>query len=219
MENFHERYLRICRNHRVFPLEAIVHHVQGVVEGSCQANEQTAKMLDLSSYNLTPEDCHALATALTDDLHFEELSFSDCLLSEESCKLLLLGLMENRSIKRLILKGNNVRCGGAEVLGQFLKRNTFMQNLQLEWNSLGLWDSGMAALAEGIALNQVLIVLDLKSNQITHEGAGQIAAALKRNRTLRTLDLRWNNIGLLGGRELLVMLKYNKSLTSLELTG
>lgn len=175
--------------------------------------------LDLSSFNLTPEDCNAFADALTDDLFFEELSFSDCLLSEESSKILLRGLIENKAVKRLNLKGNNIRSGAAEVLGQFLKQNTCVRSLLVEWNSLGLWDNGMTAVCEGLALNQVLLFLDLRNNQITHEGASQIAVALKRNQCLRGLDLRWNNIGLLGGRELLEALKYNKRLVGLELTG
>lgn len=178
-----------------------------------------SRTLDLSSYNLTPEDCHALASSLTQDLFFKEISFADCLLSEESCKLILLGLMQNKCLTSLNLKGNNIRSGGAEVLGQFLKRNTSVHSLQLEWNSLGLWDSGIAAIAEGIALNQVLFILDLRNNQITHEGAALLAAALKRNRTLKGIDLRWNNIGILGGRELLSAFKYNKTLTCIELTG
>ena len=105
------------------------------------------------------------------------------------------------------------------MLGQFLKKNTCVRSLLVEWNSLGLWDNGMRAVCEGLALNQVLLFLDLRNNQITHEGASQLAIALKRNLCLRGLDLRWNNIGLLGGRELLEALKYNKSLVGLELTG
>ncbi|XP_032228433.2 leucine-rich repeat-containing protein 45 [Nematostella vectensis] len=212
METFKKRYLRVCNEHIILPLESVISH-------SARAIPETSRCLDLSSYNLTPEDCHALATTLSDDLYFEELSFADCLLSEESCKLILLGLMQNRSIKSLNLKGNNIRCGGAEVLGQFLKRNTTVQSLQLEWNSIGLWESGIAAVAEGLAMNQVLIVLDLRNNQISHESASHLAMALRRNSTLRGLDLRWNNIGILGGRELLSAFKANTTITTLQLTG
>ncbi|KAK3702858.1 hypothetical protein QZH41_014130 [Actinostola sp. cb2023] len=212
MESFKNRYLRICRDIQVFPLECVISQISKDFIEECTT-------LDLSSYNLTPEDCHALATALSDDLFFKELCFTDCLLSEDSCKLVLLGLMQNRSITSLNLKGNNIRCGGAEVLGQFLKRNTSVHSLRLEWNSLGLWDSGIGAIAEGIAVNQVLAIVDLRNNQITHEGAALLAAALKRNQTLKGLDLRWNNIGILGGREILSAFKYNKSLTCMELTG
>lgn len=217
MEEFHKRYVRICREHQIFPLEPVLHIIRQSLNSSVSGDSQTR--MDLSSYNMTPEDCHALASALTDDFHFDDVSFSDCLLSEEACKLLLLGLMENKTIKQLNLKGNNIRSSGAEVVGHFLKRNVAIRSLLLEWNSVGLWDSGMTAIADGLAVNQILMYLDLRNNQITHEGAGQLSNALKRNRTLKGIDLRWNNIGLLGGRELLSLLKHNKSLTCLELTG
>lgn len=223
MEEFHERYARICREQHTYPLEAVSNHIRSYLDGGLAGevsltSEGMAK-LDLSGHNLTPEDCIALATALSDDLFFEELSLADCLLSEESSKILLRGLIDNQAIKRLNLKGNNIRSGAAEMLGQFLKKNTCVRSLLVEWNSLGLWDNGMRAVCEGLALNQVLLFLDLRNNQITHEGASQLAIALKRNLCLRGLDLRWNNIGLLGGRELLEALKYNKSLVGLELTG
>ena len=222
MEEFHKRYLTTCRDHQVLPLQVVLQHIQNHCDGLLSARERDVNnmsKLDLSSYNLTPEDCHALGTTLRDDLFFEELNFADCLLSEDSCKFLLLGLMDNRAIKRLNLKGNNIRSNTAEILGEFLKRNTCVQSLLVEWNSLGLWDSGIRAVCEGLALNQVLLFIDLRNNQITHEGAIQIATALKRNQCLRGADLRWNNIGLLGGRALLEALKYNKSLVGLELAG
>lgn len=224
MEDFHKRYTRICKEQHTYPLDAVLNHIRRYLdsgfsgEESLNDAEEMAK-LDLSGYNLTPDDCNALATALVDDLFFEELNLSDCLLSEESSKILLRGLMDNQAIKRLSLKGNNIRSGAAEILGQFLKKNTCVRSLLVEWNALGLWDSGMRAICEGLAINQVLLFLDLRNNQITHEGANHLAVALKRNHCLRGMDLRWNNIGLLGGRELLEALKYNKRLVGLELTG
>lgn len=223
MEEFHKRYTRICREQHTYPLEAVSNHIRSYLDGGLAgevslSSEEMTK-LDLSGYNLTPDDCNALSAALADDLYFEELTLSDCLLSEESSMILLRGLTDNQAIKRLNLKGNNIRSGAAETLGHFLKKNTSVRSLLVEWNSLGLWDNGMRAVCEGLALNQVLLFLDLRNNQITHEGATQLAMAMKRNQCLRGLDLRWNNIGLLGGRELLEALKFNKRLVGLELTG
>jgi len=82
-----------------------------------------------------------------------------------------------------------------------------------------MWDSGIAAIAEGLALNQTLRVLDLSNNQISHEGGTEIAGALKRNKQLRVLDMRWNNIGVAGGRAFLNSLSHNKYVVSLELAG
>lgn len=61
--------------------------------------------------------------------------------------------------------------------------------------------------------------LDLRNNQISHQGAGELALALKSNASLQQLDLRWNNIGLLGGRALVNCLPSNRTLWRLELAG
>lgn len=214
MEEFYNRYLRVCKECLVSPLECVTSQL---VQHPGAVDDRRA--LDLSSYNFTPEDCNAIAKALSYDCYFKEVSFSDCLLSEDASKVLLYGLAHTRALETIDLKGNNLRCTGAEMVGIFLKRNTSVRCLRLDWNSLGLWGSGLGTLAEGLVINQTLVMLDLRNNQISHDGASELATAVKRNTTLKVLDLRWNNIGLLGGRAFLTALQRNKCLTSLELQG
>ena len=215
MEEFYERYLKACKESHLTPLECVTSQLMLQPLGT-SSERQT---LDLSSYNFTPEDCNILARVLSHDNYFTKISFSDCLLSEDASKILLYGLAHTRTLQIIDLKGNNLRCSGAEVVGLFLKKNTSVKCLRLDWNSLGHWSTGMSALAEGLAVNQTLTVLDLRNNQISHESASELAACLKRNRALKALDLRWNNIGLLGGRAFLTCLQYNKTLTTLDLQG
>ncbi|XP_060795422.1 leucine-rich repeat-containing protein 45 isoform X2 [Neoarius graeffei] len=80
-------------------------------------------------------------------------------------------------------------------------------------------EEAFSVFCEGLASNSSLIQLDLRNNQINHQGAAEIALALKRNSVLRELDLRWNNIGLLGGRALLEALLQNRTLLQLEMAG
>jgi Ran GTPase-activating protein (RanGAP) involved in mRNA processing and transport len=216
MEDFSSRYRRVCKECLVTPLECVLSQVHGRTEDLA---EDDARILDLSSYNFTPDDCNALAKTLSYDAYFKEVRFNDCLLSEDASKILLYGLLRSRSLETIDLKGNNLRCSGAEAVGIFLKKNTSVRCLRLDWNSLGLWGTGVGALAEGLAANQTVVLLDLRNNQISHDGATELASCLKRNSTLKALDLRWNNAGLLGGRAFLTALQYNKSLTSLELQG
>ena len=104
---------------------------------------------------------------------------------------------------------------------------------------MGMIDSSFGAFCEGLSSNTKLQVLDLRNNQISHDGASDLAAALRRNTTLRVLgktlwfkgcvhngvrldcflDLRWNNVGLLGGRSLLSAMESNKTVVKLELAG
>ncbi|XP_054077366.1 leucine-rich repeat-containing protein 45 isoform X5 [Rissa tridactyla] len=134
-------------------------------------------------------------------------------------KLLLHGLCSNTTVKTLDLKGNNLRTMGAEALGKLLRQNKSIRSLILEWNSLGVWEEGFSFFCQGLGANTVLQRLDLRNNQINHQGAGELAMALKQNASLQELDLRWNNIGLLGGRALLNCLHSNKTLKRLELAG
>uniref|UniRef100_A0A8C8E9G0 Leucine rich repeat containing 45 n=1 Tax=Otus sunia TaxID=257818 RepID=A0A8C8E9G0_9STRI len=115
--------------------------------------------------------------------------------------------------------GNNLRTLGAEALGKLLRQNKSIRSLILEWNSLGAWEEGFSFFCQGLGANNSLQQLDLRNNQINHQGAGELAMALKQNASLQELDLRWNNIGLLGGRALLNCLHSNKTLKRLELAG
>ena len=63
----------------------------------------------------------------------------------------------------------------------------FHFSICLEWNGLGLLETSFAAFCDGLAANSALRALDLRNNQINHEGAEELSAALKRNITLRAL--------------------------------
>ena len=176
-------------------------------------------ILDFAGSSLSVGDCNLLAKCLATDRYIEDLRFTDCLLCEEACRVILSALTFNKVVKRLDLKGNNLRCTGAELVGKLLKRTSSLTELILEWNSLGMLDNGMVAISEGLALNRTLKLLNLSNNQISHEGGTELASSIKRNKTLKFLDLRWNNIGVIGGRAFLSALQVNKSIVKLQLGG
>lgn len=91
--------------------------------------------------------------------------------------------------------------------------------MTLEWNCLGIWETGIAALADALSVNQTLEELDLRNNKIGPQGGATLANQLKHNTTLRRLDLRWNNVGMIGGRAFLDVLKWNKTVLYVELAG
>lgn len=62
-------------------------------------------------------------------------------------------------------------------------------SLCLEWNAVGLIESAFSVFCEGLSGNSSLQVLDLRNNQISHQGAGELANALKRNSTLKCLGM------------------------------
>ncbi|XP_043086865.1 leucine-rich repeat-containing protein 45 [Puntigrus tetrazona] len=213
MEDFRRSYLRLCKEGGVEAQESVLAqlHDSRALPGACR--------LDLSGQSITTDSCGVLGRVLQGDAVFTEVLLSDCMLSEEGAKLLLNGLCSNTTVKVLDLKGNNMRGTGAEALGQLLVRNKTLRRLVLEWNALGMWEEGFAVFCEGLASSASLTQLDLRNNQINHQGAAELCVSLKRNGTLQDLDLRWNNVGLLGGRSLLEALQQNRSLIRLELAG
>ncbi|KAM9222458.1 leucine-rich repeat-containing protein 45 [Leptosomus discolor] len=213
MEEFRRAYARLCAAGGAVPQEAVLRRLRergGAAGGGC---------LDLAAQSLSLETCGALGRLLPGAAPFAEVALGDCSLSEEGVKLLLHGLCSNTTVKSLDLKGNNLRTVGAEALGKLLRQNKSIRSLILEWNSLGVWEEGFSFFCQGLGANSFLQRLDLRNNQINHQGAGELAVALKQNASLQELDLRWNNIGLLGGRALLNCLHSNKTLKKLELAG
>lgn len=76
MEDFRRTYLRLCKEAGVEPQESVVVHLQ---EGRAAQGSK----LDLSGQSLSVDTCSVLARALQKDTMFTEVSFSDCMLSEE----------------------------------------------------------------------------------------------------------------------------------------
>ncbi|XP_057261354.1 leucine-rich repeat-containing protein 45 isoform X2 [Pezoporus wallicus] len=209
MEEFRRAYARLC----AAPQEPVLRRLRerGAAPGRGR--------LDLAAQSLSLETCGALGRLLPGAAPFTEVALGDCGLSGEGVTLLLHGLCSNTTVKLLDLKGNNLRSMGAEALGKLLRQNKSIRSLILEWNSLGMGEEGFSSFCQGLGANSFLQRLDLRSNQINHQGAGELAMALKQNTSLQELDLRWNNIGLLGGRALLNCLHSNKTLKRLELAG
>ena len=114
MEEFRTLFLRLCKEHGVDPQESIAKKIQAL----CNEN---ATELNLSNHTLTLATCDVLAKALSHDLAFVSVIFSDCMLNEEGAKILLSGLKKNTTIQLLDLRGNNLRQTGTEALGRFLK--------------------------------------------------------------------------------------------------
>ncbi|KAK7111802.1 leucine-rich repeat-containing protein 45-like [Littorina saxatilis] len=215
MDDFRLAFLRLCKDHHIDAQDCVVEKLKSLEHTGGKGRA----ILDLSTQSLTPKTCAVLGKILATDRNFTELRFADCMLSEDALKNLAQGLAYNSYCKKLDLKGNNIRGAGVEALGKMVRHNKGITSICLEWNGLGMLENSFAAFCDGLAANSALRALDLRNNQINHEGAEEISTALKRNITLRALDLRWNNVGLLGGRAFIEMLKANKVLSRLELAG
>ncbi|XP_030061041.1 leucine-rich repeat-containing protein 45 isoform X2 [Microcaecilia unicolor] len=182
MEDFAKCYVQLCEEKASEPQEPVLKQLRLCGESA------GGTVLDLSGQSLSLDSCAVLAMLLERDLRFTDLLLSDCMLNEEGVKLLLQGLCTNTVIKHLDLKGNNIRAVGAEALGKLLQQNKSIRRLILEWNNLGMWEDSFSIFCDGLGSNHFLQHLDLRNNQINHQGAGELAMSLKHNASLRELD-------------------------------
>ncbi|KAH3864420.1 leucine-rich repeat-containing protein 45-like isoform X2 [Dreissena polymorpha] len=215
VEEFKHAYLRLSKEHGLEAQECVVNLLKSLQ----QSSKKEKLVLNLSTNSLTSKTCAVLGKIIAADHGFVEYKFADCMLSEDAVKGLTHGFSRNTYVRKLDLKGNNIRGPAAEALGKMLRHNKTILSLCLEWNALGMLDNAFTIFCEGVASNQTLQALDLRNNQISHDSAAELGRALKQNSSIRALDLRWNNVGLLGGRALIEMLQTNKTLTRIELAG
>jgi Ran GTPase-activating protein (RanGAP) involved in mRNA processing and transport len=149
----------------------------------------------------------------------ESVAFSDTFMGDEGCRMLCDQLKENTRVRSLDLRGCNIRSEGAVALAGLISNNSTLTFLGLEWNGVGMIDSGFQTLCKAIARNQSLVEVDFRNNNIGPAGGAALAALLAQNRKLERVDLRWNNLGVNGGRELAAAMQDNTTLVGLELSG
>jgi Ran GTPase-activating protein (RanGAP) involved in mRNA processing and transport len=151
-----------------------------------------------------------LAKLLAHDQQLSTLKLNDCSISHDgyTCYDYSLGLntifilvkihlglkdifhslTTNTALKLLELKGNNIQGTSIEYLAKLIRHNTSIRSLSLEWNTIGLMDTNSFPLfCESLTINKSLQDLDLRNNQISHNGTLELCAALEKNTTLKIL--------------------------------
>ncbi|ORZ31269.1 hypothetical protein BCR44DRAFT_138996, partial [Catenaria anguillulae PL171] len=227
-------FLRECRALGIHPeprvLEQLVDHAldNQKAKGKWQtrpgsptamATRLDQTVLNLGGQALDRKSILALSNVLKSDCFFRTIILADAYLNEDGTTSICNALRNNTFLVHLDLRGNNVQLEGGVAIGAYLKHTATLEELVLEWNSIGLWDNAIAAIGDGLAINTSLRYLDLRNNKIGPSGTQRLTQGLKVNQTLLALDLRWNNCGHLGGLALADLFQFNSTLTSLELLG
>lgn len=219
MDTFRENYLESCNDLNVEPNHTILEKLQIRALQDGNDGRIYPDTLNLSGISLSAKTVTALAAAIKDDVVFTRLNVADAFLGDDGAILLASALKTNTTLKELDMRGNNIRHDGAVALSQMLKVNSTLETLKLEWNCVGVWDSGIKGIADALAVNNHLKDLDLRNNKVGSAGVQVLAQSLKHNHGLTSLDLRWNNAGVSGGRALVDMLKWNHTIRDVELSG
>ncbi|CAI9715335.1 leucine-rich repeat-containing protein 45 [Octopus vulgaris] len=209
MGMFFTLFLKLCKEKHLKPDSELLERLP----------RNDTLLLDLSHMSICADMCGILGKALSFDETINELRFSDCMICPEGMQAILHGLASNTSVRKLNLKGNQIRGNTVESLGYMLRNNNCLTSICLEWNDLGILETPFIVFCDGLQANCNLRRLDIRNNQVTHHGAKQLAEALSSNKTLQVIDLKWNKVGLTGGRALLDLLRVNKTLLKIDLAG
>ncbi|EGZ06680.1 hypothetical protein PHYSODRAFT_387316, partial [Phytophthora sojae] len=211
-------------------------------------NKPHLTSLDVSSNPMGIDAANVLRGYIRSNLcTLRVLALNEISLSDQECARLAKALEHNKSIERLLIRGNQVglqvlaskvknpvdevdedeeeddddkpkkAVTGGQALGTMLAANLTLQHIDLAWNQLRA--AGTAFIAAALPMNYQLRELDLSYNSLGNKGALSLAHALRSGARLRRLTLSYNGISPRGGVGLASGLAVNSSLAMLVLDG
>lgn len=137
-----------------------------------------------------------LASMLQENCTLQELEVADCDLDTSSIIALVIMLKKNKALCSVDISHPLLFSHQEEWAvhcSKMLAVNSSLMELHL--GTMGMTDTGIEQLTEGLGRNHSLRYLDLCSNRVTRDGAFHLAMMLKQNRALEILDLSSNQIG------------------------
>lgn len=138
----------------------------------------------------------------------EKLSLRKFDLNDEGLAMICENLIvkEKNNLRVLDIGANKITYKGCIALSNMLQQNNcVLKSLIMNNNRTGYF--GAKAMATAIEKNDVLVHLDMTTNDITDDGLYLIANALKNNSTLFSLKLYYNHFGDQAKREFFELLR------------
>ena len=117
----------------------------------------------------------------------EAINMSNEDINDDAVCLIIFGLHNNTTIKKLDLSCNKITDDGAVAITECLKTNNTIQELNLSYNQIT--SKGARQIAKVIFANKHLHKLNVSQNSIHDDGVMYISDSLKHNNTLLELNL------------------------------
>ena len=182
----------------------------------CPLSNTTLKTFHLHT-TLSDEAAICLRSLLQQSvLQFRELVIGDCHVTSEGAVQLARGLIENQYLTVLNMRYNSIGDTGAAALGDMLKYNTSLQEIDI--GGCSILSQGAVQIAAGLTENSTLRVLYMDQNELGVVGAEAIGRMLVQNNTLQELNLSEDDTLGDGVSTLLSSLHKNKTLCLLKLS-
>ncbi|KAI0560245.1 Ran GTPase-activating protein [Gracilaria domingensis] len=153
---------------------------------------QSLRCLNLADNSFGEEGAQALADAVSDAPALESLIVSDCLLEDDGVKLVCDALRKGApNLRVLHVAANEVSVEGANAISELMKVSK-IREFVAEDNEFG--SAGAVRLAKGIKKNSYLELINLEGCEIGGRGALALANAVARSESLNLLRLDKNSI-------------------------
>ncbi|ETV91184.1 hypothetical protein, variant [Aphanomyces invadans] len=186
--------------------------------------------LDLSENKVDGDGAAALAAYMaTATCGLSTLLLSHCDLDDGEARAFASAMCTNRTCHTLDLSRNLIGANealnvvqpdlvtGGEALAEMLATNGHLTVLNLSWNFLRL--NSAVELGRALAQNNTLKALNLSYNAFGNDGAQAIGCALQHNMCLESLDMSNNNIPSQAAFVMAESLHHNDTLTLLAMDG
>ena len=147
--------------------------------------------LNMCNCGITDKGVPALALVLSTNSKLQELDISHNYLKAKSISKIFKRL-GNLNLTKLNLSNNVIGEQAADMVGNFLSKNTKLKELDISCNNL--YESGTKALCKRITNLSKLIKLKVGGNDFTHLAAHVVATVLLHNIYLEEIDISDNTL-------------------------
>ena len=173
----------------------------------------TLKKFCISNNNITDKAADDIATAISCNIHLQELNLCSTNLQTSGAIKITRGLQKISSLTKLYINHNSITDEAADDIAAAISCNIHLQELNLGSNNLQT--SGTIKISRVLQKISSLTKLYINHNSITDEAADDIAAAISCNIHLQELNLGSNNLQTSGTIKISRVLQKISSLTKL----
>ncbi|XP_060064844.1 leucine-rich repeat-containing protein 74A-like [Ylistrum balloti] len=143
------------------------------------------------------------------------MNLSHSYISERDIRIMSHFLMNNTTILRLDVSGNDVGLKGSLSLADAIRENVFITDINL--TSTNLEATGIHALISALLINRTVTKLNLSGNKLDHRHISDLVRLIEENDYIVDLDLSHNELDELAACKLAPAIARNVSLKRLVL--
>jgi len=159
---------------------------------------------DSSMFGMLMDDAASLSKCIKNSQCLVSLSLPCNLIDDDLVKMLVGGLLLNKTLVELDLSHNRIGNNGARRIGKYLFHTEVLSHLNLEDNVIEY--EGSRCIGQALRNNSSLSYLNLKHNRIEDKAGAKFWVDLHSNQTLKTLNLGANMLSQLSCEKLVEFL-------------